>query len=280
MNKILDSNTAIHPSLQNYLEILPLFHSMLPDISIGLTNTHEWITYRPGRKIDIGARAGTKINPLEPLAESIKNKTIIHAEIPSEFFGIPFTGLAAPILDNGQVIGALAIQLQKQNEKQLRTISEQIVQSLEQANNRVEAITDGAEGLSKISNELLEQSNRAMKEVKNTDEVLNFIKRVADQTNLLGLNAAIEAARAGDKGLGFKVVADEIRKLSSETVSSTVKIRQTLTNIQKSVNEITASIQEVVVVGREQESSTEEISNIISKIESMSKELNKYASEL
>ena len=279
MNK-LNSNTAIHPTLQNYLEILPLFHSMLPDLAIGLTDTEEWIAYFPGRKIDIGARPGTKINPQEPLADCIKNNKLIQDEVPPEFFGLPFTGIAAPILDNGQVIGALAIQLQKQNEKQLRAISDEIVQSLEKANNRVVSITDSSEGLSKISDKLLEQSTHAMEEVKNTDEVLNFIKRVADQTNLLGLNAAIEAARAGDKGLGFTVVANEIRKLSFETVSSTEKIRQTLTNIQNSVNEITASIQEVVVVGREQASSTDEISNIITKIESMSKELNKYASEL
>ncbi|WP_339175346.1 methyl-accepting chemotaxis protein [Solibacillus sp. FSL R5-0691] len=279
MNKIY-SKTAIHPVLQNYLEVLPLFHLMLPDIAFGVTDTEEWLTYRPGRKIDIGASAGTKINPLEPLAEVIKNNVIINDEVPSEFFGLPFTGIAAPILDNGQVIGALAIQLQKQNEKQLRAISDQILQSLEKANNNVISITDSSEGLSKISDKLLEQSNHAMEEVKNTDEVLNFIKRVADQTNLLGLNVAIEAARAGDKGLGFTVVANEIRKLSFETVSSTEKIRQTLTNIQKSVNDITATIQEVVVVGREQASSTEEISEIITKIEAMSKELNKYASEL
>lgn len=279
MNKI-NSNTVFHPSLQSYLEVIPLFHSMLPDLAIGLTNTEEWLTYFPGRKIDIGARAGTKINPQEPLADCIKNNVLIQDEVPAEFFGLPFTGIAAPIVDNGKVIGVLAIQLQKQNEKQLRAISDQILQSLEQANNRVVSITNSSAGLSKISDKLLEQSTHAMEEVKNTDEVLNFIKRVADQTNLLGLNAAIEAARAGDKGLGFAVVADEIRKLSFETVSSTEKIRQTLTNIQNSVNEITASIQEVVVVGREQASSTEEISKIFTKIESMNKELNKYASEL
>lgn len=277
---INNSNAGLHPVLQNYLDIIPVFHAMLPDLAIGLTDTKEWLTYYPGRKIDIGARAGTKINPKEPLADCIRRKVLINDEVPAEFFGLPFTGLAAPIVHNGQVIGALAIQLQKQNEKQLRAISDQILQSLENANNRVASITNSSEGLSNISDKLLQQSTHAIEEVKNTDEVLNFIKRVADQTNLLGLNAAIEAARAGDKGLGFAVVADEIRKLSFETVSSTEKIRQTLTNIQNSVNEITASIQEVVVVGREQASSTDEISNIFAKIESMNKELNKYASEL
>ena len=131
-----------------------------------------------------------------------------------------------------------------------------------------------------FSDKLLAQSTHAISEVKNTDDVLNFIKRVADQTSLLGLNAAIEAARAGDKGLGFAVVADEIRKLSLETVSSTEKIRQTLTSIQNAFNEITASIQEVVVVGHEQAASTDEIATLMAKIESMSKELNKDASEL
>lgn len=272
--------TAHHPTLQQYLDVLPLFHAALPDLGIGLTNTEQWITYYPGRKINIGARAGKKINPQEPLMECIKNNHLVQEEVPAEFFGLPFTGIAAPIVHNGEVVGALAIQLQKQNEKLLRAISDQILTSLDEANGRVYAITKSSENLTNISGKLLAQSTQAIEEVKNTDEVLNFIKRVADQTNLLGLNAAIEAARAGDKGLGFAVVADEIRKLSYETVSSTEKIRKTLTNIQNSVNEITASIQEVVEVGRDQAGSTEEISKIFAKIESMNKELNKYAADL
>ncbi|WP_239454101.1 methyl-accepting chemotaxis protein [Bacillus suaedaesalsae] len=149
-----------------------------------------------------------------------------------------------------------------------------------QANQEITTISQGAENLAEISSVLKLQSNHAIESTKNTDEVLSFIKKVADQTNLLGLNAAIEAARAGEHGRGFSVVADEIRKLSNDTVASTEKIRTTLSDIQKSMNEISTSIEKIVLVGEDQASSTEEISTLIKEIEKMSKELNKYASEL
>lgn len=273
-----------HKDNNNILEackqVIPIIQAMLPDIAIGITNKDEWLTYYPSRKIDLGVKPGHKINPEEPLADCIKNKKVIRTEVDPEFFGFAFTGLARPLYDGDQVVGALAIQLQEQNEKELLQISEQIVDSLTQANTRVTNIAEGAENLDTTSSTLLEQSNKARKEVKNTDEVLTFIKRIADQTNLLGLNASIEAARAGDMGKGFGVVANEIRKLSNETVSSTEKIRNTLMNIQKSMDDISSSIEKVVSVSKDQVTSTDEISTFIDEIEKKSKELNKYASEL
>ena len=271
---------TLHPKLKAYYEVIPVIHKMLPDMAMGITDTKEWLFYYPSKKIDIGARSGLAINPKEPLAECIRKGTVIEEEVPAEFFGLEFTGLAAPIRDNGTIIGAVAIQLQKQNEKKLRAISDQIVESIEQANEGVSAVSEGAEGLADVTDVLYEKASQAAKEVENTDEVLTFIKRVADQTNLLGLNAAIEAARAGEKGAGFGVVAKEIRKLSHETVASTDKIRETLVNIKTSMNDIAASIEEVVKTGRSQAASTEEISAFISQIEEMSKQLNKYAAEL
>ncbi|WP_096199020.1 methyl-accepting chemotaxis protein [Bacillus sp. FJAT-45350] len=269
-----------HKKLEAFLEVIPVIHAMLPDVGIGIANTKEWLAYYPGSKINIGAKPGLKINPKEPLAECISKNKVIEEEVPSEFFGFPFKGLAAPIVEGREVIGALAIQIQEQNEKELRKIADQIVISITQANDRIANVSKNAEGLSVISNSLLEQSNRAAEQMENTDEVIKFIKKIADQTNLLGLNASIEAARAGDRGRGFDVVAKEIRKLSNETVSSTEKISNTLTNMQESINGITTAIEKVVTVGREQALSTEEISTFIDEIEKMSKELNKYAAEL
>ncbi|MDZ5472827.1 methyl-accepting chemotaxis protein [Bacillus sp. 31A1R] len=266
--------------LHSFTQVVPIIQSMLPDIAVGITDREKWLNYYPSKKINLGVKQGDLINPDEPLADCIKNNKVIKTQVDAQFFGFPFTGLATPITEEGKVVGAIAIQLQEQNEKELLRISDEIVKSLTQTSSRVSDISKGADELSVTSNTLLEQSNKASLEVKSTDEVLKFIKKIADQTNLLGLNASIEAARAGEFGSGFGVVASEIRKLSNETVASTEKIKGTLTNIQTSMSEISKLVERVVLIGNKQATSTVEISEYIDEIEKMSKVLNQYASEL
>lgn len=79
--------------------------------------------------------------------------------------------------------------------------------------------------------------------IGNINDIINFIENIASETKLLGLNAAIEAARAGELGMGFNVVATEIRKLADTSVDASKDIRSTLIDIESSIKEVLKKIE-------------------------------------
>jgi methyl-accepting chemotaxis protein len=107
----------------------------------------------------------------------------------------------------------------------------------------MQRVVDSVIGNSKLGMELVELTDNIAQHAKDVQSILSEIGSIAKQTNLLALNAAIEAARAGEAGRGFAVVADEVRDLSGRTTQFSQQINNLMQSMQISVKETESAIQ-------------------------------------
>ncbi|MCW4291599.1 MAG: methyl-accepting chemotaxis protein, partial [Candidatus Thiodiazotropha taylori] len=152
-----------------------------------------------------------------------------------------------------------------------------------QANSGRQVVMDVTKSIDRLATDVgkaVDTVQHVAQDSERIGSVLDVIRGIADQTNLLALNAAIEAARAGEQGRGFAVVADEVRTLAKRTQDSTEEIQEMIESLQSGVHQ-TVSVMETsqqqaaesVEQAERAHQSLEEITQVIDSISSMSAQI-------
>lgn len=153
-------------------------------------------------------------------------------------------------------------------------LAQTLYSSIQQITASMQQVASGSEKLASRGQSLVESGNQVTENLNESSEVISFIQRIATQTKMIGLNAAIEAARVGEAGRGFSVVAGEVRKLAEDSAASTEKITRILQNVRLSVEQIINAIHEAAEVAQSQAAATQEVAAALQQISALAQKLN------
>ncbi len=208
-------------------------------------------------------------------------------------------GFSVGIYSNNKCIGAIGISGDPGQMKPIAMIASHMIQSeyerklfmngiTEMANSINNSLQESSTALEEISNSMKKQETSvvelshdisdARNNVMKTNQIIDLIQSISKQTNILGINASIEAARLGEQGQGFNVVAKEVRKLAVDTATSVNQIDEILKTIQSITLSISDNIQEHTLAAKNQtalvHALSTELENISMSLDDFTKKLN------
>lgn len=232
----------------------------------------------PGNSVtNVGDKLSTKGVAL--VAMNNNQKTV--RELPVEVYGSPVKTAANPICTkNGEVVGAIGIALNRGMTTDLHRVIYDTGQSLSEINAAIAAVAASAETTAENSRVLNEKMQQVSDITQAIGNILINVKSISDQTNMLGLNAAIEAARAGESGRGFSVVAEEVRKLSSESKATANEINSFLGVINQELENVKNRCSSGMLAAQEQAAAIQELTASLQEIQALMHSVEGVASRL
>jgi methyl-accepting chemotaxis protein len=264
------------------ISLMPIIKGLFNcDIGISITNRGTFVYYCPGKKLDLKVPVGAALHDGMITSQAMKFRSRIVKQMDASLWGIPFVAVALPIVDDaGEIIGAISVQETIERQEALKEMAITLNESIGIVAGNTEEISAQAEEIAAVCRGLSGLVEASVARAKETDNVVGLIKQLSGQTNLLGLNAAIEAARLGDQGRGFGVVADEIRKLAHSSAESVKKIGLILSNIKSDSAMISKEINQVESVVANVANTITQVAAAIQQAAAQTQKLDTVAREL
>ena len=268
--------------LDHLLKVAPLINQIsLADMGVGICNLEKWLLYIPAKSLDVKIKAGDPVLPGGAAYLAMQRKEKITMEIDEDLYGVSYIATGLPIYNNeGDVIGAIVTSENLQRQEILFSTAREIQGFLQNIQGSIQEIAAEAQELSATSEELRSVTEDATIKVESTAGILDTVKQISKRTNLIGLNASIEAARVGEYGKGFNVVANEVRNLSQMTNNSTAEIGHIINLIKEAIDSIDSATQMVSEVSQSQAEKLSGINVILEEFGGLAEKLVQAADGL
>lgn len=248
--------------IENFKAVAPYINDLtINDTSVFITDRSKYLMVIPGEEIDLNKRAGDTVPQGAAILDSMAQDLILRKKIPASVMGIPYIACSMPIHEGNEIVGGVIFVTSIKRQDKFTDIASTISEGVDKAYSSSGFIEDGAEKMVSVYQELHDLSEMLSSSISETDSVLKLIDKFAKQTNLLGLNASVEAARAGSAGKGFSIIANETRRLAISISDSAKKIEEIFEKIKNASNnqlKVVDSIKEIVVSQKQSVTSVNE----------------------
>lgn len=253
----------------------PIFLRALPyNIGVTVTDREKYLLYEPAENLDLKLPVGQPVREGSLVHRAMVEKRKVFMKVDKSARGLPYIGSATPICGkNGEIVGAFAISMPVEKYEKTKDMANELNVQMRSVASTCEQVSAQVEEISAISKGLLHKVHDSQAQAKGSEKVLQLLRGIVNQTNLLGLNASIEAARVGTYGRGFHVVAEEIRKLAANGADSVKNVVDIVGLIQSNSGEIVAEVRAV-------EQSVTRIADAMASLAAITQQVSVLAGEL